>query len=69
MISTTQQRVRSGDGVELAVYETGEPSAPTILAVHGYPDNHTVWDGILPLLAADFRVVTYDVRGAGASPK
>jgi pimeloyl-ACP methyl ester carboxylesterase len=61
--------VTSTDGVRLAVYETGEPSAPTVLAVHGYPDNHTVWDGVAALLSADYRVVTYDVRGAGESDK
>jgi pimeloyl-ACP methyl ester carboxylesterase len=63
------QRVSSADGVQLAVYETetGPADAPVIVAVHGYPDNHAVWDGILPLLAGGHRVITYDVRGAGAS--
>ena len=37
--------------------------------MHGYPDNHTVWDGVAALLADRFHVVTYDVRGAGASDK
>ena len=35
----------------LAVYESGDPTAPTVVAVHGYPDNHTVWDGVAALLA------------------
>ncbi|MDH2412761.1 alpha/beta fold hydrolase [Nocardioides sp. CER19] len=61
------RHVLSADGVSLAVYETGEPGRPTVVAVHGYPDDHTVWDGVVALLAADFHVVTYDVRGAGAS--
>ena len=60
-------RIRSSDGVRLAVYEHGDPAAPTILAVHGYPDDHTVWDGVAELLADRFHVVTYDVRGTGAS--
>jgi pimeloyl-ACP methyl ester carboxylesterase len=61
--------VISSDGVRLAVYESGSPDAPTVVAVHGYPDNHSLWDEIVALLAPDFHVVTYDVRGAGASEK
>ena len=55
------------DRVRLGVYERGEAGAPTVVALHGYPDDHRVWDGVADDLAADHRVVTYDVRGAGAS--
>ncbi|MFC7612955.1 alpha/beta fold hydrolase [Actinokineospora soli] len=58
--------VRSGD-VELAVFEQGDPAAPTVLLVHGYPDTHRMWDGVAARLAEDYHVVRYDVRGAGAS--
>ncbi|WP_211269251.1 alpha/beta fold hydrolase [Saccharothrix syringae] len=58
--------VESG-GVRLAVFEQGDRSAPTVLLVHGYPDTHRVWDGVAAVLAERFHVVTYDVRGAGAS--
>jgi pimeloyl-ACP methyl ester carboxylesterase len=64
-----QREVTSSDGVRLAVYESGPATAPTIVAVHGYPDNHSLWDDIAELLVPDFHVVTYDVRGAGASEK
>lgn len=57
----------AGDGVDLAVTERGDPSAPTIVLVHGYPDTQAVWDLVAPLLGERFHVVTYDVRGAGAS--
>ncbi|RNL65499.1 SDR family oxidoreductase [Nocardioides marmoriginsengisoli] len=57
------------DGVRLAAYETGDRGLPTVVAVHGYPDDHTVWDGVVAALAGRFRVVTYDVRGAGASDR
>lgn len=35
--------------------------------MHGYPDNAALWEPVAELLADDFQVVTYDVRGAGAS--
>src|SRR5438445_2282808 len=68
-MTTSPRRVASADGVTLAVYESGNPNAPTVIAVHGYPDNHAVWDGVVELLADDYRVVTYDVRGSGESDK
>ena len=56
-----------GDGVDLAVYERGQ--GPIVLLVHGYPDTHAVWDAVAERLAGRFRVVAYDVRGAGASAR
>ncbi|GAB2837428.1 hypothetical protein GCM10022221_41000 [Actinocorallia aurea] len=60
-------KIVHGDGVDLAVQVQGDPEGPTVLLVHGYPDTHTVWDGVAAHLAERYRVVTYDVRGAGAS--
>ena len=62
-------RVRSADGTQLAVYTQGVADAPVVVAVHGYPDNHHVWDGVAAILAERYRVVTYDVRGTGESDK
>jgi pimeloyl-ACP methyl ester carboxylesterase len=59
--------VTARDGVRLAVQSRGLADGPTVVAVHGYPDDHSVWDGIAADLAVDHHVVTYDVRGAGAS--
>ncbi|RKT88176.1 Short-chain dehydrogenase [Saccharopolyspora antimicrobica] len=59
----------TSDGLRLAVREHGDPSAPTVLAVHGYPDDQAIWDGVADALAGRFRVVSYDVRGAGESDK
>ncbi len=59
--------VRMADGVRLAVQVRANAATPTVVAIHGYPDDHRVWDGVAADLAADHRVVTYDVRGAGAS--
>ncbi|MBD0323018.1 MAG: alpha/beta fold hydrolase [Aldersonia sp.] len=59
--------VRTSDGLELAVYEQGDPSATTVVLVHGYPDNHSVWDGVAEILTERYHVVRYDVRGCGDS--
>ncbi len=63
------RRVRSSDGVGLAVYESGDPDSPTLVLMHGYPDNHSVWDPAAALLAERFHVVQYDARGTGESDK
>jgi pimeloyl-ACP methyl ester carboxylesterase len=57
--------VDSSDGVRIAVYEQGNPEGPTLVLVHGWPDSHAVWDGVVPLLADRFRIVRYDNRGVG----
>lgn len=51
----------------LAVQFHGDANNETVVLVHGYPDTHAVWDGVAELLALDFHVVTFDVRGAGNS--
>ncbi|ORV06387.1 SDR family oxidoreductase [Mycobacterium celatum] len=67
----TTSSVTASDGVCLAVHAYTEIDArrPTILAIHGYPDNHHVWDGVAERLADRYNFVAYDVRGAGESSK
>jgi pimeloyl-ACP methyl ester carboxylesterase len=65
---TGRQSVLASDGVPLAAYLDGDPAAPnTVLALHGYPDNASLWDPVVNLLAPTHRVIRYDVRGAGRS--
>jgi pimeloyl-ACP methyl ester carboxylesterase len=61
--------VTSTDGTRIALHESGNPDGPVVVAVHGFPDNHHVWDGVVAELADRYRVVAYDVRGAGDSDK
>src|SRR5579859_4379953 len=58
--------VEAGD-VRLAVYVSGPRDAPSIVLVHGYPDSAAVWEPVRAQLDARYRVISYDVRGAGAS--
>lgn len=72
MTNPTTTTVTSPDGVRLAVhaYTDLDPQRATILAIHGYPDNHHVWDGVAGELIEQYpgryNVVAYDVRGAGS---
>jgi pimeloyl-ACP methyl ester carboxylesterase len=66
-----ERRVPS-TGLSLAVREydgAGEPpGAPHVVLVHGYPDRQDMWTPLAGQLAgAGMHVITYDVRGAGAS--
>lgn len=53
--------------VRLAVYVSGPRDAPPIVLVHGYPDSAAVWEPLRAQLDGGHRVISYDVRGAGAS--
>jgi len=61
--------VVSDDGTRLAVRESGNVDGPTVICVHGFPDTSALWDGVVRELAADFRVITFDNRGAGSSDR
>jgi NAD(P)-dependent dehydrogenase (short-subunit alcohol dehydrogenase family)/pimeloyl-ACP methyl ester carboxylesterase len=77
MTQTTTQppsaTVTASDSLSLAVhaYTEIDRRRPTILAIHGYPDNHQVWDGVAETLSqryhGKYNFVAYDVRGAGES--
>jgi pimeloyl-ACP methyl ester carboxylesterase len=43
-------------------------SGPTLVLLHGFPDNHTIWSGVVPALAAQYTVIVPDLPGAGNSP-
>ena len=65
-MTPTPFHVASGE-VTLSGYTAGPEGAATVVLIHGYPDDSTVWDGVAADLARDHRVIAYDVRGAGHS--
>src|SRR6201998_7520 len=72
---TVTSGITASDGVNLAVHRYTEidTARPTILAIHGYPDNHHVWDAVAEQFCKRYQgrynVVAYDVRGAGESSR
>lgn len=44
-----------------------EGKGAAVVLLHGIGGDHTVWNGVLPLLASEFRVVAPDLRGHGGT--
>jgi 3-oxoadipate enol-lactonase len=55
------------DGCRIRFEPAGDASAPTIVILEGAGDAVEAWRRSIPTLAAEFRVVTIDHRGNGAS--
>src|SRR6185436_5397707 len=62
--------VTTPDGLTIAAQEWGVADGPEILFVHGYSQCHLSWTRqVGGGLAAEFRMITYDLRGHGGSDK
>ncbi|MEZ5830511.1 MAG: alpha/beta hydrolase [Dongiaceae bacterium] len=66
-----RREVISADGLRLAAYEGGMPSAPEILFIHGFSQCAQCWAGQFgdPALNRHFRLTAFDLRGHGQSEK
>ena len=65
MPTVTVGRENSGD---IEIYYTDHGAGQPVVLIHGYPLSGRAWDKQVPaLLAAGYRVVTYDRRGFGRS--
>jgi pimeloyl-ACP methyl ester carboxylesterase len=42
-------------------------AGPVVLLLHGFPENGTIWAGIVPALQNNFRVIIPDLPGVGGS--
>lgn len=52
----------------IAYTDHGTPDHPAVLLLHGWPDDASTWDGVIPLLtAAGLRVVVPMLRGCGGT--
>ncbi|WP_137733163.1 alpha/beta fold hydrolase [Pseudaquabacterium pictum] len=67
-----QQMVARPDGGRLAVREFNPGQrgrSPTLVLMHGFPDNQHLYDALIPLLAQRHHVVSFDFLGWGGSDK
>lgn len=55
------------DGLRIFYREAGDPNAPALLLLHGFPTSSHMFRGLLPLLADRFHLVAPDLPGFGFS--
>ena len=61
---TTIQRIEA-DGVRLFYRAAGDPKAPVVLLLHGFPTSSFMFRELIPRLASDYRVIAPDLPGFG----
>jgi len=66
-VPTTTDRTASVDGLKVFYREAGDPKAPVVLLLHGFPtSSHMYWE-LIPALADRYHVVAPDLPGFGFS--
>ncbi len=61
---TSIHRVEA-DGVQVFYRAAGDPSAPVVLLLHGFPTSSFMFRELIPRLASDYRVIAPDLPGFG----
>src|SRR5688572_2091300 len=52
-------------GLRMHIAQAGQPDAPTVLLLHGFPQHWWEWRKVISPLAERYRVLAPDMRGAG----
>jgi pimeloyl-ACP methyl ester carboxylesterase len=60
-------RTATVHGIKVFYREAGNPNAPAILLLHGFPSSSHMFRNLIPLLADHYRVVAPDLPGFGFS--
>ena len=63
----THYRTAIVDGHKVFYREAGDPEAPSLLLLHGFPTSSHMFRGLIPLLADRYHVVAPDLLGFGFS--
>ena len=64
-----RMEIRRANGIELNTRALGDPAAPLVLFLHGFPEFSGAWDAVLPAFADAHHAVTPDQRGYARSSK
>src|ERR1700761_8894566 len=60
-------RTATVGNINIFYREAGDPKAPTVVLLHGYPTSSHMFRNLIPILAKQFHVVAPDLPGFGFS--
>ncbi len=63
--NTVHYRHAQADGLRFFYREAGDPQAPVLLLLHGFPSSSHQFRNVIPQLAAHFHVIAPDLPGFG----
>lgn len=66
-MTTITYRTAEVDGFKIFYREAGEPNAPKLLLLHGFPSTSHMFRDLIPLLADRFYIIAPDLPGFGNS--
>lgn len=64
-----RQQTIQANGIDLHTRAVGDPAAPLVLFLHGFPEYSGAWDEVLPAFAGTCHAVAPDQRGYFRSSK
>jgi pimeloyl-ACP methyl ester carboxylesterase len=64
-VPLTSVRSVEADGVKIFYRSAGDPSAPVVLLLHGFPSSSFMFRELIPRLADRYRVIAPDLPGFG----
>jgi pimeloyl-ACP methyl ester carboxylesterase len=53
------------DGIKVFYRQAGNPTAPAVLLLHGFPTSSFMYRDLIPVLAGDYHVIAPDMPGFG----
>ena len=65
----TPEPTAHGSGLRIFHAEFGDPHAPTLLLLHGFPTSSVDWYDVVGALSREHRVCVLDLPGFGFSDK
>lgn len=62
-----QYHTAQADGLEIFYREAGDPAAPVVLLLHGFPTSSFMFRNLIPALSSQYHVIAPDLPGFGYS--